>query len=112
MFPFGETVQREAYIPDGAEDSHGNPVDSWASSVDIPNCAFVPGGSVERVEPGRNAVVTQPQILAPAGTVAESRDRFTVRGKQYEVDGDPAEYRSPFTGWEPGVVINLKRTEG
>lgn len=111
MFPFGEPVIFEASVL-GSEDAHGNPTTSWAAPVTVEGCAFDPGGSVESVEPGRNAVVTNPRVFVPAGTVVGSRDRVTVRGLVFVVDGDPAVWRSPFTGWAPGVVVNLERVGG
>lgn len=112
MFPNGETVTFEARIEDGAEDDHGNLVDTWADPVTVEGCGFAPQGSVESVEPGRNQVVTSPVLYCPPGTVVSSRDRATVRGKQYLVDGDPAEWRNPFTGWNAGVVVTLERVSG
>lgn len=111
MFPFGEPVIFEAHL-DGAEDSHGNPVDAWASPRTVEGCAFDPGGSVETYEPGRNPVVTSPRVFAPAGTVVGARDRVTVRGRVFQVKGDPGDYRSPFSGWRPGIVVNLEVVSG
>lgn len=39
-------------------------------------------------------------------------DRWTVRGKVYDPVGDPAAWRSPLTGWAPGTVVQLRRSEG
>ncbi len=111
MFPFGEPVVFEA-SSEASEDVYGNPIVSWGVPVTVEDCAFDPGGSVESVEPGRNAVVSNPRVFAPAGTVVKARDRVTARGKVFLVDGDPAEWLNPFTGWTPGVVVNLERAGG
>lgn len=96
----------------GVEDAHGNPIESFADPVTIEGCAFDPGGSVETVSPGREVVVTSPRVFLPAGTFITARSRVTVRGMLYQVEGDPAAWRSPFTGWEPGTVAVLGRTDG
>lgn len=112
MFAHGETVTRLR----GAKitDRYGNETTSWASptSLTIPGCGFNPGGSIEPTQDGRNAVITRPEVYAPADADVDAGDRIVVRGDTYEVDGKPAEWRSPFTGWAPGMVIALKEVEG
>jgi hypothetical protein len=129
MFPYGEAVTFEA-LADGAVDAHGNPVDSYGPPLVVQGCAFDPGGSVEQYTPGRDAVISSPRVFIPAGvSVFEEtdlfvlgddgtripvspRDRVTVRGITYEVQGDPADWVNPFTGWAPGGVVNLERVAG
>jgi hypothetical protein len=114
MFPYGETVirQRGAVVTD--------PYSGEATGVDwddpdeheVPGCAFNPGRSSEPLQDARNAVTSQPEVYAPAGVDIVAGDRLVVRGLTFEVDGDPADWISPFTGWAPGLVVALKRTEG
>lgn len=111
MFPFGEPVKIQARVV-GSEDSHGNPIETFAPEVIVDGCAFDPGGSVEASEPGREAVVSSPRVFVPAGTLVTARSLLTVRGLLYRVDGDPAEWKNPFTGWEPGIVATLERASG
>lgn len=111
MFSFGESVIFEAVVT-GSEDAHGNPVETWGAPVTVEGCAFAPAGSIESVEPGRNPVVTSPTVFAPAGTAVSARDRVTVRGLLYQVDGDPAVWHNPYTGSDPGVAITLERVGG
>lgn len=111
MFPFGESVTVQARVV-GSEDSHGNPIETFADPVSVDGCAFDPGGSVEMVEPGREAVVSRPRVFLPPGTVITARSLLTVRGLLYRVMGDPADWRNPFTGWAPGVVAELERASG
>jgi hypothetical protein len=111
MFSFGESVVFEARVL-GAEDAHGNPIETFAAPVTVPGCAFDPGASQEVYEPGRNPVTVAPRVFAPAGTVVTARSRVTVRGQVYLVDGDPAVWRNPYTGWQPGIVVTLGRVDG
>lgn len=113
-FPYGETVTRLRGTP--AFNNYSDEPDGtdWNApdSLDIPGCGFNPGQSSEPVQDARNAVVTQPEVYAPAGSDVLPGDRLVVRGVTYEVDGRPADYRSPFTGWTPGLVIALKEVQG
>ena len=111
MFPFGEPVVFEARVA-GSEDAHGNPTDSWSAPVTVQGCAFDPGASQEVFEPGRDPVTSAPRVFAPAGTVVTARSRVTVRGQVFLVDGEPAEWRNPYTGSTPGVVVTLEKVDG
>ena len=48
-------------------------------------------------------------VYFPAGTVVEDDDKFIVRTKRYEVDGEAFDWRSGLGSWNPGVVVNLQR---
>lgn len=114
MFAHGETVTRlrATMVLDPYSGENGEP--SWddPDELDISGCAFDPGGSSEALDLARNVVTTQPKVYAPAGSDIAAADRVVVRGVTYEVDGNPALWRSPFTGWEPGLVVALKSSEG
>jgi hypothetical protein len=111
-FPFGEAVTFEA-LSVSSVDAHGNPVESYGTPVTVSGCAFDPGGTVESFEPGRDVVTTSPRVFVPSGAGSvSSRDRVTVRGKLYAVQGDPAVFTNPFTGWTPATVVNLERVAG
>lgn len=112
MFAFGETVVFEAFNP-GAKDSHGNSIEAYRAGVPVDGWAFNPGGSVETYEPGRDKVVSAPQLLRQeTDFIPGTRDRCTVRGRQYLVDGEPAVWKNPFTGWQPGLVVTLEAVDG
>lgn len=111
MRHISETVMLEVYAGAG-EDSHGNEVESWLPAVELGIYAFNPGGSSEPLIPGHDRVVTTPTIYAPSGAVVGARDRVTVRGKQFEVDGDPLDFRNPYSSIMDGLSINLKAVDG
>lgn len=114
MFPYGETVTRlrattvlDPYSGESTDLDWDEP-----DSLDIPGCGFDPGGSIEPLEQGRGAVVTKPTVYAPADADITAADRLVVRGRTWSVVGDPALWRNPFTGWEPGLVVELEEVAG
>ena len=111
MFQISEYVQRHVFVS-GVDDAHGNPVEGWADPVSVGIYAFNPGTTSEPFIPGHDRVVTQPAVYAPVGTVFGPRDRVTVRGVLYEVDGVPLEYRNPFGGLVDGIQVNLRGVTG
>jgi hypothetical protein len=114
MFPHGETVTRQRGVM--VTDPYSGQATSldWTTptTLSIPGCGFNPGSSSEPVQDGRNAVITKPEVYAPAGMDVLAGDRLVVRGVTYEVSGRPQAWVSPFTGWAPGLVIVLDLVEG
>lgn len=113
-FPHGETVTRLRATPIIDPYSEETTGLDWgnATSLEVPGCGFNPGQSSEPVQDARNSVTTQPEVYAPEGVDILAGDRLVVRGLTFDVDGDPATWVSPFTGWAPGLVVALKRTAG
>lgn len=110
--PTPYTVGHAVYVA-GAEDAHGNPRDAWLPAVDVPVHGWAtPGSDKEPFEPGRNAVLRDLDVYAPAGTVVAPKDHVTVDGVLYDVVGHPEDYTKGPWQWAAGVRINLKRTEG
>lgn len=115
IFPFGETVTFHVRTLLETKDADGN--DRYGE-VDKPveGCGFAPAGSVELVQ-GRDTVTDQPSVFVPRGNIPAgvdlgAADAATVRGVRYEVDGTPEDFRSPFTGWAPPLVVKLKGVSG
>ena len=48
-------------------------------------------------------------MYLPAGTVVDDDDKFLVRGRYYEVDGEAFEWKDGLGSWSPGVVVDLQR---
>lgn len=114
MFAAGETVirQRATLVVDPySGETEGL---SWDSpdELSISGCGYNPGGSTEPTDDARNAVITTPEVYAPTGSDVLAGDRLVVRGQTFDVEGDPADWRSPFTGWQAGLVIRLKKVAG
>lgn len=48
-------------------------------------------------------------VYLPSGTVVDDDDKFVVRGRNYEVDGEAFEWKAGLGSWSPGVVVDLQR---
>lgn len=112
-FPFGTTVTIQHA---GTTDPYGDPTPG--TSVDVEGCAVAPrsstdiGGTSGVVERGRNGVLVGLTVFFPSGTVIVDTDRFLIDGVLFQLEGVAGVWRSPFTGWEPGVEAALSRAAG
>jgi len=116
-FPHGETVTiltaGTKYDPYSDSDQPSWDDDATPpTETTVAGVAVEPRPSTEQLEAGRNAVVDGFTLYLPAGTVIGAHNRVVVRGGTYDVLGDAAEWVNPFTGWAPGVVVQVSRTEG
>lgn len=114
MFPHGESV---TVLTAGTEnDPYSNdPVSSWEvepTPVVVPGVGVEPRPSDEPTQEARNAVVSGFTLYLPTGTEIGPQNRVVVRGGTYEVLGEAAEWVNPFTGWAPGVVVQVQRVDG
>ena len=93
-------------------DRYNNEVADWdAASEATVVCAVCPRSSSED-NGNRSALVSGLTMLLPAGAVAvPSHARVVARGRVWEVDGDDADWVSPW-GWRPGREVHLKAVVG
>lgn len=108
------TVER---ADDPTFDQYGDPKEASVSTHDIENCAVSPMSAQEILERGRDASVLMLRLLAPQGSDILKTDRVIIsigdpNPGRYEIDGDPQDWSSPFTGWSPGREVILRRAEG
>lgn len=114
-FPYGETV---TVLRAGlADDGYGNQVRDWSTPVRIPcaGCAVAQGArdSVTEILTGdRNVIISDLVVFMPPGADVVATDRLEVRGRVYEVVGEPFDWVSPFTGVAFGVPVYCNRMEG
>lgn len=113
-FPYGETVTRLRATPKVDPYSGEETGKSWTTPdrLDIPGAAIAPGDSSEPTLDARNQITTTPIVYTDLGVDVLPGDRLVVRGRTFEVDGYPAEYAHPFTGWQAGAAITLKEVSG
>lgn len=73
------------------------------------------GGSYQGISgtAGRTTVTTGLTLFAPSDIQITARHRVRLSdGTTWQVQGDPGRWESPFTGWAPGVVVELDRVTG
>ena len=104
-----QTIGHAVYVA-GVEDAHGNPVDSWATPVDVKVYGY--GPRYDSTEPGGTQVIVGLRVFAPKSVQASARDRFVVDGLTYDVDGEIGDWTNGPFSFKPGVEINLRRVEG
>lgn len=112
-FPHGETVT--ILTPTQVADPYsGETSDDWSAptETDVYGVAVEPRPSSEPTQDARNAVTSGFTLYLPPGTAVTPTNRVRVRGNDYGVLGEPAEWRNPFTGWTPGLVVQVGRTAG
>lgn len=107
-FPFGEPITVITRTKNGV-DGYGDDTSTETSTT--VTGAFAPTSTAELTD-GGDTVISQPQAYLPPGTVVTPTSVLVIRGNRYEVDGDPADWRQPFTGWNPGIAVPLRRVTG
>ncbi len=104
FFAAGETVT-VTRPPD--KDRTGDPVGT-DTTFTVDGCGINYQATSENND-RRETVVSTIELLCPPGADIRSTDKVTLpNGRTFLVDGDPAPWHNPFTGWEPGVVIRLR----
>lgn len=114
-FPYGETV---VVLAAGVtQDDYDNDVENWdnpATVATVTGVGVEPRPEGETYRSDRNAVVSGFTLYDSTNALAavSPQHRITVRGSTWAVDGEPAEWRNPFTGWQPGTVVQVGRIDG
>lgn len=114
MFTHGETVTFLAATT--VEDEYGNTVESWESpttALTKPHAGVEPRPTSSEVQDSRNAVTSGYTLYWLGETFdVDPQWRAIVRGETWQVLGEEAQWRSPFTGWEAGTVVQVGRVDG
>lgn len=112
-----DTVQHLRWV-EGATDGWGDASSSWAEPVELvavvaPRLTGAGSGSRESDPAGyANRVISDLTLFTPPGLEVGPKDRFVVRGRTYEVEGEAFDWRSPFTDWRPGGQVALRAVSG
>lgn len=93
-------------------DDNGDPIDGDPDRLAIPGCSAAPRSSSDITDRGRQGVVVGLTLYTPHGADIVHTDLVEVDGVPYEVDGEAGAWKSPFTQWEAGIEIALKRAAG
>jgi hypothetical protein len=106
--PFGRPVTLITRTVLG-HDVDGNTTWSQSSTTYASRPAWQ-GNSTELIQ-GQDTVISQATVVLPAGTPVQATDRVIVFGQTWEVLGSPNLFRNPWTGTDPGVVVQLRVVE-
>lgn len=110
-FPNGETVIiRHPGEPTGAVDDLGEPIPVEPVEEYVSGVAVAPRFSEENNR-GQATVAVGLSLFMPEGTVVHPSAEIEVRGEVFQVVGEPFDWLNPFTGWRPGVQVDLERAE-
>lgn len=108
-FPHGVTVTLRSIVT--VTDNDGN-TSTTPTETSWGPCAVAPRFATESTDPRTSPVVIGKTFYGPAATI-DSDDLLILDGETWQVDGLPEDYtgsgRNPFTGWEPGIVVQAKR---
>lgn len=108
----GEPVTRRRQQQTGV-DRYGNPVYTPVDAVLPERAAFDPGGSRDPVEVGREQTITTPKLYFPkAYPDLNDTDQVLIRGVVFDLEGNPADWKSPYGSDVGGLVVELKKAEG
>ena len=112
-FAYGETVV-VLTATQVTDPYSGGTVESWDAPTEaaVEGVAVADGGSLEPVQDARNSVESDFDLLFPPDETVTAQQRVVVRGLTCTVQGRPFLWRNPFTGWEPGLVVQAKIVEG
>lgn len=71
-------------------------------------CAVAPRYARESADPNVPPVVVGKVVYGPRRSI-DADDTLVIEGVAYQVDGLPGEWVSPFTGWDAGMEVPIKR---
>lgn len=75
------------------------------------NAAVAPRTTTKTVGASETTIIEGLTLYLDAGVVVSPTDEFTVRGQLYLVDGEAFDWKSGIGDWNPGVVVNLRRSQ-
>ena len=105
MFAHGVTITVRSVTT--TDDGLGNTSEEVTETAWGP-CAVAPRYANESNDPRSPALIVGKTVYGPAVTL-DADDRLVIDGEEWQVDGLPGEWRNPFTGWDAGVEVPVKR---
>jgi hypothetical protein len=96
----------------GGVDEYGDPVSGTEDRTTLTGAFVAPREASEITNRGRAGVIVGLTLFAPHDTDLVFTDRIEVDGVPYDIEGEPGRWRNPFTDWEAGLQVALRRTSG
>lgn len=108
-FPGGETVILRRMKPTGARDAYGALVMA-AHDETVRGVAIYPSSSSEASQSQERSRIAL-NVVLPAEITIDAVDRIIWREREYEVEGEPEPFQSPFTPTKLQTLV-MYRVEG
>jgi hypothetical protein len=109
IFPYGVTVTLVKRTLAG-QDANGNDVYT-EKNIQVPNTVFVPSGASENLIFADQTNTTE-VFYVPWGTDVNALDAIIFQGDEYEVQGIPSQWVSPFSGRPSPIRVNAVKVSG
>jgi hypothetical protein len=106
VFGFGVTVE----VLEVSRDRFGDTTETLVGSID--GCGYAPGSSTENTDNQAQVDTLAELYVPPTPVPVTAQHRVRFNGNTWQVNGEPSWWRSPFTGWSPGGVLQLRRVTG
>lgn len=87
-------------------------ITSGSATTTVRGCSVQGQSSVEPRDGSSLRITTDMVVYVPAGTVVRAGDTMTVRGLEYQVEGEPIPETNVFTGTAGMVPVTVRRTTG
>lgn len=104
-------VVRVRHAPGGV-DQYGDPIPGTTTETAMPDWFIAPRTSDDIEGRARDGVTVGLNLYTPFAADLLRTDQVKVNGELYDIDGEIAPWKHPWTGWEAGQVAALKRGEG
>ncbi|WP_315913582.1 hypothetical protein [Arthrobacter sp. lap29] len=87
---------------------------SWADpdELAIEGASVAPSSTTEQQTSNRQTVITSMSVYGPPGMDVLPADRIRDSQGLWEVTGETAAWKNPFTGWRPGDELPVKKVVG
>lgn len=95
-----------------ATDEYGDPLEGDSEEETITGAFTAPRTSFDADGRVRDGAVIGLSLFAPDGSDIVRTDLIEVDGELWRIDGDVGRWRSPLTGWKPGLTADLVRAVG
>lgn len=107
LFTSGRTVTVSRYDTDAFGDR------VLTDQFDVPDCAVAPENTEEDNDRAVATVTSGVALYDPHYADFRAADEVDIGdGQDWQVEGDPAPWESPFSMWEPGQVVHLVKRSG
>jgi hypothetical protein len=105
----GETVTIKRRGESGT-DQYGNKTYTL-TSIPVQNVLIGFGASGEPTAVDRDPIDAKLTLYFPSGTAIQEGDKFSIRGEDWEKDGQAQDFKPPFD-FSAGVVVPVKKRNG